>query len=186
MRGWSRRDHRVSVLSVTDDEQGRVSGKPVAIAIAAVLIVAALVKWWPSDVRAVRRQFDALADVLSVPPVESDVSRMARLADLQSYFADAVQIRLTEQHIPNRDALMALAESWTPPPGGVFVEFVDENISIPGDNTAHVTLTAKISRKNQSTGETDVEERPAEFDLAKRHGDWVITAAESPASQPAR
>jgi hypothetical protein len=167
-----------------EDYSGRsFSGKPVVIVIATLLIVAALVKWWPSDERDVQHVLDALADVVSVPPSESDVSRTARMTDFGSYFSESVQIRLTEQHIPNRDALMAIAASWTAPPGGVFVEFADPKISAPGDNTAHVIATARISRKNAATGETDVEERPAVFDLAKRQGNWLITNVESEVSQ---
>jgi len=171
-----------------EDEERTFSGKPVALVIAAVLIIAALIKWWPSDVRDIRHQLDALADILSVPPVESDLSRTARLADLRSYFADSVQIRLPEQHIPNRDALMAIAETYHPPPGGIFIEFVNENISVPGDNTAHVIVTTRISRKNASNGETDVEERQAALDMAKRRGDWLITNVEQheQASPPAQ
>jgi hypothetical protein len=160
------------------DEGRTFSGKPVAIVIGALLIIAALIKWWPSDERDIRHQLDALADILSVPPVESDLSRTARLADLRSYFSDSVQVRLPEQHIPNRDALMAIAESYHPPPGGIFIEFVNENISLPGDNTAHVIVTTHISRRNASNGETDVEERQAALDLAKRRGDWLITNVE--------
>lgn len=163
------------------DEEKWVSGKPVAAVIAVLLIVAALVKWWPSDKRDVQHVLDAVADVLSVPPTEADVSRAARLADLRSYFADTVLIRLPEAHIPNRDAMMAIAEQYSPPPGGVFVEFQDVNISAPGDNTAHVRLTARISRK---TGDNDTtsEDRPASLDLAKRDGNWLITNVESTAS----
>src|SRR4051812_34001128 len=89
------------------------SGKPVAIVLAVLLIGAALIKWWPSDTREIRRQLDALADVLSVPPTESDISRVARLADLRSYFAEDVHIHLTELEIASRGELVALAERWT-------------------------------------------------------------------------
>jgi hypothetical protein len=171
------------------DYEGRTfSGRPVAIVIGLVLIVAALVKWWPSDERDIRHQLDALADIVSVPPAESDLSRTARLADLRSYFSDSVQVRMPEQHIPNRDALMAVAQSYAPPPGGIFVEFVNPNISVPGDNTAHVIVTARISRKNAANGETDIEERTAALDMAKRRGDWLITNVEQqePVSPPAQ
>jgi hypothetical protein len=170
---------------VTDEERW-VSGKPVAVALAVILVGAALIKWWPSETRAIRRQLDAVADVISVPPVESDMSRLARLADLRSYFTPDVHIRLSGLDIPSRDALVALAERWTAPAGGVFVEFRDEKVAIPGDGTAHVDLTARISRKDQVTGDTDVEDRPASFNFVKQNGDWLITNAESLASPAAR
>jgi hypothetical protein len=162
------------------------SGKPIAIVLAVLFIGAALIKWWPSDTRAIRRQLDALADIISVPPAESDVSRVARLADLRSYFTPGVRIHLTEMEIASRDELVALASRWTAPPGGAFVEFQDERMTLPGDNTARVEATAKISRKDPATGDVDEDERPATFDLAKIDGDWVITGVESQAARPAR
>jgi hypothetical protein len=173
---------------VNDVKDGprEVSGKPIAILLFVIFIGVALVKWWPNDTRDIRRQLDALADVLSVPPTESDVSRLARLSDLRSYFTPEAHIRLTEVDIPSRDALVALAQRWTAPPGGVYVEFSDEKMTWPAANQAHVELTASLSRRDPTTGETDKEDRPASFDFAKRDGDWLITAAESLESPPAR
>jgi SnoaL-like domain len=167
-----------------DDSTPLRSGKPVAVALAVILIGAALIKWWPSDTRAIRRQLDALADVLSVPPAESDISRAARLADLQSYFTPDVRLHFTERDIANRDELQALAAGWTPPPGGVFVEFANEAIALPGNNTAHVDATARISVRDQATTDTNVSERPTTFDLVNVDGDWIIAAVESRAEQP--
>jgi hypothetical protein len=166
-------------VRANDEEARRVSGKPVAVVLAVIFIGVALVKWWPSDTRAVRRQLDAIADVLSVPPAESDLSRAARIADLRSYLSPDVHVHLTGQDITSRDTVMALAERWSPPPGGMFLEFLDEKIAFPGDGVARVELTARMSRKNPDTGDTDVDDRPTSVDLARRDGDWVVTSVES-------
>ena len=171
---------------MSDDEEKWVSGKPIAVALAVLFVGAALIKWWPSDTRAIRRQLDAVADVVSVPPAEADASRAARLADLRSYFTPDAHIRLTEIDIPNRDALVALAERWTVPAGGVFVEFTDEKITVGDDDTGRVELTARVSTKDPSTGNTDVDDRPVSFDLVKANGDWLITGVVSVASPGAQ
>jgi hypothetical protein len=80
--------------------------------------------------------------------------------------------------------LLALATAWAPPPGGVFVEFANEAIAVPGNQTAHVDATTRISMRDQTTGETNVSERPTTFDFVKVDGDWVIAAAESRAGLP--
>ena len=162
-----------------------VSGKPVALVLALVLAGAAVFKWWPSDERAVRRQLDALADVLSVPSTDTELSRQTRLDDLRSYFAPEAHVRLGDLDVPSRDALMTLAEHWAPPEGGLFVEFVDEEVTLPGNGTARVDLTAKLTTRDQVTGGTKVDSRRAEIELGKQEGDWVITGVRSPpASSP--
>lgn len=161
------------------DEEKWVSGKPIAVVLAVLFLGAALIKWWPSDARAIRRQLDAVADVVSVPPTESDLSRAARLSDLRSYFTPDVHIRLTEVDIPNRDALLAFAERWTTPAGGMFVEFMDEKITIADNDTGHVELTARVSKKDPANGESDADDRPVSFEFVKVDGDWVIKSVVS-------
>jgi hypothetical protein len=166
---------------VTD---GRVSGKPVALVLGALLIGAALFKWWPSDERAVRRQLDAVADTLTVPSTDADLSRVARLAELRGYFAPDARVRFAGLDLPSRDALLAVAEGWRLPPGGVFVELADETLTLPGDDTADVHLTAKITARDAQTGEPAVDAHATEVRLAKRDGDWVITDVESMETPP--
>lgn len=168
------------------DEEKWVSGKPIAVVLAVLFVGAALIKWWPSDTRAIRRQLDAVADVVSVPPTESDLSRAARLSDLRSYFAPDAHIHLTEVDIPNREALLAFAERWTPPAGGMFVEFMDEKIAIANNDTGHVELTARVSKTDPANGESDVDDRPVSLELVKVDGDWVIKSVVSLASPAAQ
>ncbi len=155
-----------------------VSGKPIALLIAALLIGAALFKWWPSDERAVRRQLDNLADTITVPSTDIDTARLTRLAELRNYFAPEATVRLDVGEALSRELLLALAERWTPPPGGIFVEFVYGTIAI-GDGTAAVDLTARISSRDPGSGEVTVDQRDARFTLAKRERAWLITGVES-------
>jgi hypothetical protein len=166
-----------------NDGDGYVSGKPIAIALAVVLIGAALFKWWPSDSRDVRRQLDALADAMTVPSTDSDSSRVARLIELRSYFAPDAHVRLGSEDLASRDALMALVERWTPPPGGVYVEFADEKIAIQDGGTARATLTARVTSRATVTSDPTTDEHGTTIGLAKRDGDWVITSVEAQPSQ---
>ena len=170
-------------MVTTRESDGSVSGKPIAVALAVVLIGAALFKWWPSDERDVRRQLDALADAVTVPSTDTDASRLTRLVELRSYFAPDAHVRLGAEDFASRDALMAVVERLTPPPGGVYVEFADEKIAFPGDGTAHVTLTAKVTSRATATSDPTTDERDATIGLAKRAGDWVITSVEAQPSQ---
>jgi hypothetical protein len=166
------------------EADGSVSGKPVAFVLGALLVGAAIFKWWPSDERAVRQQLDAVADTLTVPSTDADLSRVARLAELRGYLAPDVRVRFAGLDLPSRDALLALVEGWRLPPGGVFVEFADERVTLPGDDTADVRLTAKITSRDERTGEPAVDAHDTEVRLAKRDGDWVITSVESPETPP--
>lgn len=155
-----------------------VSGKPIALFLGALLVGAALFKWWPSDERAVRRVLDALADTLTVPSTDIAAARLTRLAELRNYFAPEATIRLDAGEPLTRDLLLALAERWTPPAGGVFVEFIYETIVVAGDGTAGVALTAKVSSRDVVTGEVTVDQHSARLALAKRDGAWLITGVE--------
>jgi hypothetical protein len=63
------------------------------------------------------------------------------------------------------------------------VEFADEKITVAGDGTAHVTLTAKVTSRATVTSEPTTDEQDAKIDLAKRDGDWVVTTVEAQPSQ---
>lgn len=154
-----------------------VSGKPIALFLGALLIGAALFKWWPSDERAVRRQLDNLADTLTVPSTDIETARLTRLAELRNYFAPEATVRLDAGEPLSRQLLLALAERWAPPPGGIFVEFAYDSIAV-GDGTATVALTADASSRDPGTGEITVERRDARLAMVKRDGVWLIAGVE--------
>ena len=154
------------------------SGTPIALILAILLIGAGVYKWWPSDERAIRRQLDALADVLTVPSTDTDLARITRLAELRNYFAPDVRIHFGNQDVISRDVLLALVQRWAPPQGGIFVEFVDVAVNVDDNDTARISLTAKASSPDVRTGEQTVDVREANVGMAKQNGDWVITSVE--------
>jgi len=154
-----------------------VSGKPIALILALLLIGAGLFKWWPSDERAIRRQLDAVADTVTVPSTDTALSKITRLAELKNYFSPDAHVHLGSFDLASRDAVMAAAEQWSPQPGGVYVAFTDEIIEVTGDD-AQISLSLKVSSLDPASGERTVDEREANVRMARQNGDWLITSVE--------
>ncbi len=151
-----------------------------ALFVAAIAMGAYL--WWPSEERAVRNRLHHLADTLSIPAQDSDIGRVTRFAQLRHYFADNVEIRSgeAEPHTIPLDAVLAAVASWTPPPGGLAIEFVDVQVTIGTDAvSAKAYLTAKISTHDARTGEPTVDAREARLGMVKRNGEWVVASVET-------
>jgi hypothetical protein len=152
-----------------------VSGKPIALVLAVVLVAAATYKWWPSDERAIKRQLDAVADVLTVPSTDTDASRAARLAELPTYFAPDVRVQIGDLRVASREDLMAQANTWQTPPGGVFVEFANVKIQNVTADSAQVSLLLKTTRPGP---DASLPPETASYDvtvlMSKRDGDWLL------------
>jgi hypothetical protein len=63
-------------------------------------------QWWFNPSRALKRQMGEVAAALSVPAGESDVARIARLAQLGRHLADNVRVRAGDAEISSRDAIL--------------------------------------------------------------------------------
>jgi len=146
------------------------------------VIACAVYFWWPSEERVVRNRLRGLADTLSIPAQDSDVGRVTRFAQLRRYFADDVKIRsgAADPQSISRDAVLAAIGSWTPPPGGLAIEFVDVQVTMaPDAASAKVYLTAKISGHDARTGEPTVDAREAHLRMVKRNGEWIVASVET-------
>lgn len=147
-----------------------------------VAIAAAPYFLWPSEERAVRNRLRGLAEALSIPDRDSDVGRVTRFAQLRRYFADDVDIKsgAADPQSISRDAVLAAIGSWTPPPGGLAIEFVDVQVTIaPDAATAKVYFTAKISTHDARTGDPTVDAREAHVGMVKRNGEWIVASVET-------
>jgi len=152
-----------------------VSGKPIALVLAIVLVAAAAYKWWPSDDRAIKRQLDAVADLLTVPSTDTPDARSARLAELPSYFTPDVRIQIGDVKVASRDDLMAQADRWQAPTGGVFVEFTNVRIMEVKPDSAQVSLLLKATWPGPNAAlPPEVGSYDVTVLLAKRDGDWLI------------
>ncbi|OFV94512.1 MAG: hypothetical protein A3G76_12215 [Acidobacteria bacterium RIFCSPLOWO2_12_FULL_65_11] len=151
-----------------------------AIGGVSVLIVLVLAySWWSSDERVIRRRLDELAAAASVPAVEGDLERVARLPRLAGYLAADVRVRHGELTIESRESLLAAIGLWRPQPGGVTVEFVDVQVAVGEDaSRAEIYLTATITSRDAAGGSI-VDAREATITMAKREGEWVVARAEA-------
>ena len=145
-------------------------------------------QWWFNPARVVKHRLGAVAAALSVPESETEIARIARLAQLRSYLAEDVRIRAGAQQIDSRDAAIAVAAAWRPQPGSGDVHFADTQIFIESDTAAHAYLAVELTSMDRESGHPVVDARDASVSLEKRNGDWVITQAESKAnlSTPSR
>ena len=138
--------------------------------------------WWSSPERLIRNRLGGLAATLSVPANDSDLGRVTRVAKLRHYFAEDVRVRAGTPGpaIASRDALLGLIGSWTPPPGGWTIEFVDVQVTLGQEAaTAQVYLTAKASGHDPRTSEPTLDAREANLSMARQDRVWVVTSVEA-------
>jgi hypothetical protein len=157
----------------------KTNGSVYVAAVFAALIGYFGYQWWFNPSRAVKRRLGEVAARLSVPETETDIARIARLAQLRRYLADDLRIRAGAEQITSRDTAVALAGSWKPQPGGGDVHFADVQVFIESETAAHAYLAVELTSLDRESGHATVDARDASVSLAKKDGEWVITAAES-------
>jgi hypothetical protein len=136
-------------------------------------------QWWFNPARAVKQRLGEVAAALSVPEGESDTARVVRIAQLRRFLADDLQVRAGSSQVQSRDAAVAVAAGWRPPPGSGDVHFADVQVFIESETAAHAYLAVELTRRDLESGQPTVDSRDASVSLEKRDGTWVVTAAES-------
>lgn len=149
-----------------------------------LVIVIALAACAPGEEREIRNQLSGIAETLSVPASDGDLGRLARIASLRRTLAPDVQVLTGESprpgaqippQISGRDGVLALVGRWSPPPGGVTVEFVDVNVALDdGRTSAQVYCTAKLT--SGTAEQPVVDARELTIGMARIDGDWLITS----------
>ena len=161
------------------------SGTVVAAIVFLAMIAGAVYRYWPSDEREIRRHLSNLAEALSIPSNDREVTRITRFAALREYFSPDLRVRIDGRDTVGRDAVMARLEAVQPPPGGIAVEFVQIVIEPITDATkARVTLTAKVSKSEAGQLESKAEERFVSLAMTNASGDWVISTVEATIPPP--
>ena len=148
------------------------------------LVFAALVgyfgyQWWFNPARAAKQRLGEVAFALSVPENESDVARLGRLAQLRKYLDDDLRLKIGTEEIRSRDAALGIAAGWKPPAGSGDVHFADVQLFIESDTAAHAYLAVELASLDKESGHSTVDSRDASVSMARKNGEWVITAAES-------
>jgi hypothetical protein len=138
-------------------------------------------QFWFNPGRAVKRQLGEVAAVLSVPAVEQDVARLARLARLRGYLAEDLRVRVADHEASPREPILAAIATFKPPTGGADVQFVDTKVTVDSDTTAHASTRVDLTTFDQRNGQPTVDSEDATMTLEKRGDRWVITSAEAKA-----
>ena len=151
------------------------------------VVLAALVayfsyQWWFNPQRAIKRQLGELAATLSVPAEgASGEAHLARAARLRHYIAADTRVQMgpSGPSFASGDEIVQAFGVWTPPPGGLDVEFVDVQIALVSSVAARAFLTVELVGRDTRTGELARETREVRVSLEKRDGDWVVMKAEA-------
>jgi hypothetical protein len=148
------------------------------------LVFAALIgyfgyQWWFNPARAAKQRLGEVAFALSVPENESDVARIGRLAQLRKYLDEDLRLKIGTEEIRSRDAALGIAAGWKPPAGSGDVHFADVQLFIESDTAAHAYLAVELASLDKESGHSTVDSRDASVSMARKNGEWVITAAES-------
>ncbi len=114
-----------------------------------------------------------------MPENETDVARIGRLAQLRKYLDEDLRLRIGADEIRSRDAAVGLAAAWKPQAGSGDVHFADVQLFIESDTAAHAYLAVEFTSLDRDSGHSTVDSRDASVSMARKHGEWVITAAES-------
>ena len=157
------------------------------VLITAVVIIAAGVgyRWWTSDERAIRASLSEIAESLTIPVNEAGLGRVTRVAMLRNNLAPEIEISGTaspaegaeaSQRIVGRDAALAFVGGWSPPPGGMTVEFVDMQVTVDaGRSRAIVKSTAMVTSGTSEQATVDAREVVVGFSRIDR--EWLVTSA---------
>lgn len=154
----------------------KTNGSVYVSVVFAVLIGYFSYQWWFNPNRIVKRRLGELAATLSVPANESDLGRVARLAQLRQYLADEVRVRAGRSgpELSSRDAVMAAAVGWTPA-GGSNVDFVDVDVKVDSNDGARAYVTVDVTTRDSGTGERTLDSREAQLSMAYQDGKWVVS-----------
>jgi hypothetical protein len=115
---------------------------------------------------------EMVAPFLSALPVE-------RAADVLEYLDEDLRLRIGADEIRSRDAAVGLAAAWKPRAGSGDVHFADVQLFIESDTAAHAYLAVEFTSLDRDSGHATVDSRDASVSMARRRGEWVITAAEA-------
>jgi hypothetical protein len=143
-------------------------------------------QWWFNPSRALKRQMGEVAAALSVPAGESEVGRIARLAQLRRHLAEDIRVRAGDAEISSRDAILGAVNAWKPPATGIDVRFVDTQVFIDSESAARAYMSVEVATPDPRGGQPTIDRQDTSVRLEKRDGQWLITNVESKGPPPLR
>jgi hypothetical protein len=158
------------------------TAKPFVVFVLFVVLTGAgwaLWAWWFADERTIKRRLHEVAETLSLASHDSDLARLSRLVRMRVYLAEDIRIQWgASREVVSREAVLAAAGRWVPPPSGILVEFVDVEVDLAEDaNSAQVRLIARVSGVDALSGEPTLDANDVHLAMVKREGTWVIASA---------
>lgn len=137
-------------------------------------------QWWFNPNRMVKARLGDIAAALSVPANEAELTRVTRFAQLRGLATADVHVRIGEhgQDLTSRDAALAALAAWTVPPGGWNIDFVDADVLVNSDTTAHAYATADMTTRDPQTGQQRLDSRDVAFSFVNQDGQWLVSEAE--------
>jgi len=143
-------------------------------------------QWWFNPSRALKRQMGEVAAALSVPAGESEVARIARLAQLRRHLAEDIRIRAGDAEISSRDAILGAVNAWKPPATGIDVRFVDTQVFIDSEAAGRAYMSVEVATPDPHGGQPTIDRQDTSVRLEKRDGQGLIRNVESKGPRPLR
>ncbi|ADW18281.1 hypothetical protein Despr_2134 [Desulfobulbus propionicus DSM 2032] len=149
------------------------------IVLGLLLVVAAVVlvvRLWPSDERAIRKQLALIEEAGSKEASEQPLESLLKAKQLAALFHDPCELiveAVTYHGLYSRKEIMDRINLVRANYRTARVSLHDVTIAIPGDNNAVVNCTIRLSGEGKGQPVADVQELRAE--LRKIEGDWLLT-----------
>jgi SnoaL-like domain len=149
-----------------------------AIGVAAALVAVA---WWlwPTEVRRVRARLATLAAAASVPPGDTELDRVTRLATLGRGLAPDISIEGPDQGhtIAGREAVVGLVSRFGAAAGPASIDLTDIEVTID-ERGSSAWATAVVRVTTTSRDEVrQLDGKVVRFELAKIAGEWLVARA---------
>ena len=156
------------------------NGSAVVVVVFAVLVGYFTYQAWFNPSRAVKKRLGEVAAALSVPQAETEVNRIARLAQLRRFLDANIHVKIAEssQDVTPRDTVLALVAGFRPATKGFDVRFTDMQVFIDSDIAAHAYMEVEVVTPDPQSGQPTIDSRTASVDLGKVDGEWLVTTAE--------
>ena len=137
--------------------------------------------FFPNPKTVIRQRIDKVAALLTFNAKEGNITKLANVQQLTSYFAANIEITVatpaqSRQTFTGRDEIRQVALAVRGSLTGLTVEFVDQTITLSPDKTeATVSLTGKA----RVPGDRDLFVQELKFLLRKIDGTWLIIRIET-------
>jgi hypothetical protein len=158
----------------------KTNGSIYVAAVFAALVGYFAYQWWFNPNRMVKARLGDIAAALSTPPAESDVNRLARLAQLRTFAAADLHLKAGQNgpELSSKDAVIAAISAIAPPPGGRNVDFVDADVRVNSGDSARAYVTADVTTRDPRTNRQTLDSREVVFSFVRKDGEWLVRDAE--------